>query len=219
MSSTSGTFAPPGFQDFTFTCAKQLVLAQPTQLVCQRVLKGKTRESGEHKVLIQFKGYPDPPCPVSLAALIEIVDINRKSITTTTQLILHPCLYYVGLRKQAPNPVLGEPFVIDIVVADHDGNVVDMVDVTVQLCALERWSGRKQILKLEVIKSEKEPIPYTISPEALSTGALVRFPFPSFIINTHTHTHTQTLVSLAADWAFVWEDVRALRDHPGPGRS
>ncbi len=192
MSSTSGTFAPPGFQDFTFTCAKQLVLAQPTQLVCQRVLKGKTRESGEHKVLIQFKGYPDPPCPVSLAALIEIVDINRKSITTTTQLILHPCLYYVGLRKQAPNPVLGEPYVIDIVVADHDGNVVDMVDVTVQLCALERWSGRKQILKLEVIKSEKEPIPYTISPEALSTGALVRFPFPSFIINTHTHTHTHT---------------------------
>jgi hypothetical protein len=55
VSSTSGTFAPPGFQDFKFTCAEQLVLAQPTQLACQRVLKGKTRESGEHKVLIQFK--------------------------------------------------------------------------------------------------------------------------------------------------------------------
>lgn len=55
VSSTSGTFAPPGFLDYEFTCSKQLVLAQPTVLTCQRVLKGKTRESGEHKVLIEFK--------------------------------------------------------------------------------------------------------------------------------------------------------------------
>jgi hypothetical protein len=122
--------------------------------------------------LFLSQGYPDPPCPVSLAALIEIVDINRKSITTTTQLILHPCLYYVGLRKHSPNPVLNEPFLVDIIVADHDGNVVDMVDVSVQLCACERW-GPKKVVLVEVIKSEKQPIPYAIKPETLTPNATV----------------------------------------------
>lgn len=113
--------------------------------------------------LVSLQGYPDPPCPVSLAALIEIVDINRKSISTATQLILHPSLYYVGLRKRADDPTLSEPFIIDIVVADHDGNPIENVDITVQVLAAY---GARNVIKLEVIKSAKDPYPYVITPDA-----------------------------------------------------
>jgi len=33
---------------------------------------------------------PDPPRPVSIAALAEIIDINRQTLSASTQLILHP---------------------------------------------------------------------------------------------------------------------------------
>lgn len=110
---------------------------------------------------MHVQGYPDPPCPVSLAALIEIVDINRKSISTATQLILHPSLYYVGLHKHTEVPVLNEPYIVDVVVADHDGNFVENVDVTIQLSSSHSY---RNVIKIDQIKSSKEPFPYSIAP-------------------------------------------------------
>ena len=93
VSSTEGNFIPPGWSDYSFAIpTKPLRNLSETGLACQRSITGKTRQSGDHKVRIELKDHstPDPPRPVAIAALAEIIDINRQTLSASTQLILHP---------------------------------------------------------------------------------------------------------------------------------
>ncbi|KAL6044106.1 Alpha-2-Macroglobulin, variant 2 [Balamuthia mandrillaris] len=111
--------------------------AQRSSSDCKRTVKGKTRPSGEHKIEILLKsGIPNPPRPLSLAAVLEVMDLNHQTLNATTQLLLHPCVYYVGLQAQESTILMDRPCRIRIVVSNIDGKLVAGVPVYL---TLTRW--------------------------------------------------------------------------------
>ena len=93
VSSAEGNFTPPGWGDYSFAIpTKPLRTSYKTGVAFSKDLSGKTRQSGDHKLRIELKDHcaPDPPRPVAIAALAEIIDINRQTLSASTQLILHP---------------------------------------------------------------------------------------------------------------------------------
>ena len=63
-------------------------------------------------------GNPDPPVPISIETLLEVVDLNQQTLKSTTSLVLHPSKYYVGIQLENNNIATISNFTADFVVAD-----------------------------------------------------------------------------------------------------
>ena len=64
-------------------------------------------------------GSPDPPVPISIETLFEVIDLNQQTLKSSTSLIVHPCEYYVGLFLEKQVAVKFETFIIEFVVSDR----------------------------------------------------------------------------------------------------
>lgn len=43
-----------------------------------------------------MQGRPDPPVPVGLNAVFEVVDLDQQTIKDSKQIVVHPSEYYLG---------------------------------------------------------------------------------------------------------------------------
>jgi len=67
-----------------------------------------------------MKGRPDPPTPVGLNAVFEVVDLDQQTIKDTAHIVVHPCQYYLGFYFVNGTSQTKEngPIRMEIVVAD-----------------------------------------------------------------------------------------------------
>jgi hypothetical protein len=75
-------------------------------------------------------GSPDPPVPISIETLFEVIDLNQQTLKSSTSLVLHPCEYYVGILLEKPSAVVNETYIVEFVVSDRGNSTNVCIAVT-----------------------------------------------------------------------------------------
>ena len=144
VTSTATNYQPPNWPDFTFgtwtpwwfsnVYFSEAVYAErgygpsgPSQ-----VFEGKTDASGNHYLRMDFEG-GNGLRPQSITAEAAVMDVNRQTWASATNLLVHPADLYVGLRSERYFIERGQPLKIDLIVTDLDGKPV--IDRPVQVTA------------------------------------------------------------------------------------
>lgn len=122
------TFAPPGWDDYRFginsgngggcdSCTE----------ASYEEFRGQTDGAGTHYLQLSFEDVTE--LPTTVAAEATVFDTARQTSTSTTELLVHPGAYYVGIRDDDRFVEAGAPVSVDAVVVDIDGNEVDLAAV------------------------------------------------------------------------------------------
>ena len=150
VTTAPGTYSPPNWSDFTFgewtpwwygnlggdvgRGFSAVDYAYPIEECCfppnadnsVETFQGTTDSSGNHYLQIDFQkpdgGFPD--LPVTVTAQSSVQDVNRQTWSSTTNLLVHPGQFYVGLRSERTFVRQGEPLDIQAIVTDIDGAAV-----------------------------------------------------------------------------------------------
>ncbi|MBN9418658.1 MAG: hypothetical protein J0I12_24620 [Candidatus Eremiobacteraeota bacterium] len=85
--------------------------------------QGRTNHAGKDTLELQFKS-ADPPRPYNVEATATVTDVNRQAWSTSTNLIVHPSSFYVGIKARSTFVEAGKPLVYDVVATDLDGKAV-----------------------------------------------------------------------------------------------
>jgi alpha-2-macroglobulin len=162
VSTSTGSYSPPGWSDFTFGIWTPWWFAGdfgatgrsfeseccfdgpfPGGEVKVEQFTGTTNADGTHFLQIDFDkpegGYPDLPVTVSAQATVE--DVNRQALGGSTSLLVHPGQLYVGLASDRTFVKQGDPLNINVIVTDIDGAAVAGRAVTVTAERLESVFG------------------------------------------------------------------------------
>jgi len=108
----------------------------------------RTDNDGEHFIKLKFQGQPNPILPLSISCIAEVTDSNNMILSSSTSLNIHPCDYYVGKKffyfyfliltkgiytVESKEVKLNDPFHIDFVVSDHNGNLSAGVPILIHI--------------------------------------------------------------------------------------
>ncbi|QQS33367.1 MAG: hypothetical protein IPM50_01945 [Acidobacteriota bacterium] len=99
--------------------------------------KGVTDASGKHILKVDFDSVK-PPRPYAITANASVQDVNRQTWASSTSLLVHPASLYVGIKTQRTFVPKGEKMIIESIVADIDGNLVENCDVEIK-AVLKDW--------------------------------------------------------------------------------
>ncbi|MBA2663284.1 MAG: hypothetical protein H0U74_13435 [Bradymonadaceae bacterium] len=122
---TLGYFSPPGRQAYSFgTWIPWWHAPNPSVVNATLHFAGKTDTAGEHRLQMKFESIATPR-PLSVSAVASVIDVNRQAWESTTRLLVHPALEYVGLRSERLFVERGEPLEIEAIVADLEGALVE----------------------------------------------------------------------------------------------
>ncbi len=104
-----------------------------------KTFSGTTDADGTHYLQIDFEapegGLPDLPTTVSAQATV--TDVNRQALASTTNLLVHPGDYYVGLAGDRTFVRQGDPLTIEAIVSDIDGTLVGGRSLTITATRME----------------------------------------------------------------------------------
>jgi len=151
VSTTPTTYAPPGWDEFTFGIWIPWWLfgnnfygdsyyasdigpcCGPGGETTVKEYRGTTDGSGTHYLNIDFEGTDGtlPDLPVAISAQATITDVNRQAWASTTDLLVHAADRYVGLRATRAFVRQGDPLEIEAIVTGIDGDVLAGVSVDV----------------------------------------------------------------------------------------
>lgn len=99
--------------------------------------KGVTDAGGKHLLKVDFESVK-PPRPYTVTAASSVQDVNRQTWSSSTSLLVHPASLYVGIRTPRTFVQKGESIVIESIVSDIDGNLIEGRDAEVK-AVLKDW--------------------------------------------------------------------------------
>ncbi len=198
VSTSEAAYAPPGWEDFHFGVGPLWWEYDPnfgaggfegdlaSDSCCFPVgepvvetFAGVTDATGAHYLQIDFAepegGYPD--LPVTVSAQATVTDVNRQVWASTTNALVHPGRFYVGLASDRPFVEQGTPLDVNIVVTDIDGAAVPgrSIEVTAERLAWAFVDGQwsEEPADGETCSSTSGPEPVTCT-FATPTGGRYR---------------------------------------------
>ncbi len=130
VSSSATTYAPPNWPDYVFgewtpwwfyrepRFDPMMPNATETQSFA-----GRTDAAGKHYLEMTFAEMAAPR-PYQVTAAARVMDVNRQTWASSTNLLVHPAAVYVGVRSPSTFVQQGQPLEIDVIVTDVDGNSV-----------------------------------------------------------------------------------------------
>ncbi|MDX6694815.1 MAG: alpha-2-macroglobulin [Blastocatellia bacterium] len=124
VTATPTNYTPPNRWDYTF--GKWTPWWGRTSEESEshtETFKGKTDAAGKHRLHIDFDGV-NPPRPTSVRAEASVMDVNRQTLTSGANMIVHPADLYVGLKSERVFVEQGQPLVVKSIVTDLDGKAV-----------------------------------------------------------------------------------------------
>jgi hypothetical protein len=124
VTATPSSFTPPNRSDFTF--GRWTPWWQPISYggdSNSKQFTGRTDAAGNHRLRVDFDSV-NPPRPTTLTAHANVQDVNRQTVSSSLNILVHPAELYVGLRPQRWFVQKGEPLVVDSIVTDLDGGGV-----------------------------------------------------------------------------------------------
>jgi alpha-2-macroglobulin len=103
--------------------------------------KGTTDAAGKHILRIDFDSV-NPPQPSTVTAQAGVTDVNRQTWTSTTTMLVHPSDLYVGLKSERLFVQQGEQLVVQSIVSDIDGKLINGREVKMRAAPLEwKYAG------------------------------------------------------------------------------
>ncbi|OIP41315.1 MAG: hypothetical protein AUK47_06530 [Deltaproteobacteria bacterium CG2_30_63_29] len=117
-------------------------------------LVGITDAHGAHRVELDWLSMA-PRRPYVVTANVTIQDLNRRTMSSSAQTLVHPAAHYVGLKPHRFFVQPGEPLELDAIVSDIDGALLEGQLFTVRLVRGERvWSDT--LLDWEVVMRDPQ---------------------------------------------------------------
>jgi alpha-2-macroglobulin len=160
VSAAPTSFTPPNRGDFTFGKWIPWWEYHGYQGVPgnSKEFTGRTDASGKHRLRIDFDSVT-PPRATSVTAVANVQDVNRQSVGSTFNFLVHPADLYVGLRTQRWFVQKGEPLVVESIVTDLDGKAVVNREIRMRAALIDwtydkgEWKERETAPQECVIKS------------------------------------------------------------------
>ncbi|WP_293271948.1 alpha-2-macroglobulin family protein [Nannocystis sp.] len=158
VTSSPGSYHPPGHDDFTFgrwvpwwDFFSRFDGGHSSNYRPPQEFTAHTDAAGEHHLRADFIKVT-PIQATSLHAEASVVDVNRQSWTSSTDLLVHPANLYVGMKSQRLFVQKGEPLDVDSIITDLDGKLQPGRDINVRAVrvAYEQEAG-------EWKETEKDP--------------------------------------------------------------
>ncbi len=152
---TPTTFTPPNRDDYTFgtwtpwwqdfgacdDCDAQpdddAPMPSRDRSPSSWTFEAKTDGGGEHVLHMDFLSLA-PAVPMSVTASGTVMDVNRQAWNASSTITVHPATYYVGLKAKQPFVDKGQPFELDVIGVDLDGNQVAGANIAVH-AVRESW--------------------------------------------------------------------------------
>ncbi|HEY8459215.1 MAG TPA: hypothetical protein VIM99_02485, partial [Blastocatellia bacterium] len=159
VSAAPANFTPPNRDDFIF--GKWLPWWESAYQSGDANFKeftGRTDASGKHRLRIDFDSVA-PPRATSVTATANVQDVNRQSVGSSFNFLVHPADLYVGLRPQRWFVQKGEPLVVESIVTDLDGKAVANREIRMRAVLIDwgydkgEWKERETNPQECVIKS------------------------------------------------------------------
>jgi uncharacterized protein YfaS (alpha-2-macroglobulin family) len=160
VSASPTNFTPPNRGDFTFGKWTPWweYHGDQTAAANSKDFTGRTDASGKHRLRIDFDSVT-PPRATSVTAIANVQDVNRQSVGSTFNFLVHPADLYVGLRTQRWFVQKGEPLVVESIVTDLDGKAVANREIRMRAALIDwyfdkgEWKERETDPQECVIKS------------------------------------------------------------------
>src|SRR5262245_7644681 len=140
VNATPANFTPPNRGDFTFGKWTPWWEYHGYQGgdTNSKEFTGRTDAAGKHRLRIDFDSVT-PPRATSVTATANVQDVNRQSVGSSFNFLVHPADLYVGLRTQRWFVQKGEPLIVESIVTDLDGKAVTNREIRMR-AALIDWS-------------------------------------------------------------------------------
>ena len=84
---------------------------------------GETDSTGSHYLQMEFDGDGEGR-PTTVSATASVMDVNRQTWSSTTDLLVHSADLYIGLEATRPFVKAGDPLPVNVIVTDIDGEAV-----------------------------------------------------------------------------------------------
>lgn len=150
------SYSPPGWDDYTFglwtpwwshagfdsvdTGYWPGGPGAPEAVVTE--FSGVTDALGVHHLQVEVGdlGQEYDGLPATVTAQATVTDVNRQALSGSTDVVVHPAAFYVGLSSPTTFVRQGEPLTVGAVVTDIDGAAVAGREVTVRAARVTtRW--------------------------------------------------------------------------------
>lgn len=108
--------------------------------------------------------------PVTVTAQAQVTDVNRQQIADSTDILVHPADYYVGLASDGTFVRKGQPLTVNAVATGIDGTAVAGRTITVTAAKVTTsWTGGRAAETLTdkrtcTVRSAATPVPCTFQP-------------------------------------------------------
>jgi uncharacterized protein YfaS (alpha-2-macroglobulin family) len=158
VTATPTNYTPPNRWDYTFGKWIPWWVRNAEESESRtETFTGKTDASGKHRLHIDFDGV-NPPRPSSVTAEASVMDVNRQTLSSRANLLVHPADLYVGLKSERTFVQQGEPFVVQSIVTDIDGKAIVNRNIKMRAELLE-WVYQNDVWQQKAISSQSCNVP------------------------------------------------------------
>ncbi len=164
VTSRTGQYTPPNRDDYIFGRWQPWWMPSVGGESRSESFSGHTDAAGKHHLEVSFDS-ARPPLPSVVEASSAVTDVNRQTWSADASMLVHPSQAYVGLRTERNFVERGEPFDVETIVADIDGDLVAQRPVEVSAMRLD-W--RMKNGKWQEVESDQTTCELTSADEAQS---------------------------------------------------
>lgn len=164
-------YAPPGLDQFAFGhwLPWWRDLWEPHNVTVDR-FKGATDGEGAHQLRIDFQD-PNPATSRRLSASCSVRDLNNQQWSASASFLAHAARHFVGLRSERYFVNKGQPFIMEAVAADVDGNLIPDAVINIMVVRREfvfrkgQWREEETDPQEFELTSGKKPIQFRFKTE------------------------------------------------------
>ncbi len=155
------SFRPSGWSSWRF--ASSVGWPEPSHSAGLDVLSeedlenrhGSTDERGAERMAIEL-GESEVKAPRRVTTTFSVTDVDRQSWEASEEVMVHPAKYYAGVRPRRVVAQEGEPFEVDVMVVDTDGERVEGQEVEL---VVYRYRDESEVVLEECqVKSRSEVV-------------------------------------------------------------